>query len=82
MESIIIIKSVIINFLNLYRCNFQSLPVSSMSKPLTLSLPSSSNVSAKQNVILVKKGGSGGFTPVQNQGNISLSGPGRVNQNN
>ncbi|XP_059478511.1 BRCA2-interacting transcriptional repressor EMSY isoform X2 [Neocloeon triangulifer] len=47
-------------------------------KPLTLNFPSTPNVQQKQNVILVKKGGSSGFSSMPSQGNISLGGPGRV----
>jgi hypothetical protein len=50
----------------------------SMGKPLTLNLPTSSSMASKQNVILVKKGGTGQFTPISTQGNISLPTPGRV----
>lgn len=53
----------------------------SLSKPVTLNLPTSSSMASKQNVILVKKGGTGGFTPVSTQGNISLPTPGRVTLN-
>ncbi|CAB3370854.1 Hypothetical predicted protein [Cloeon dipterum] len=58
----------------------RTLPTSMPSsvKPLTLNFPTAPNVQPKQNVILVKKGGSGGLASVPSQGNIAVSGPGRV----